>query len=134
MGDWADDPVAVAETFLHCPYLWGGNSHAGLDCSGLVQAALHACGTAAGADSDLQQTLGQEIAPQAALMRGDLLFWRGHVAMVVDTARLIHANGHSMSVAYEGISACIQRISDAGGGDVTHRRRVAGGLPPNQRA
>ncbi|MFN3605597.1 MAG: NlpC/P60 family protein [Cypionkella sp.] len=125
LGDWADDPVAVAETFLHCPYLWGGNSHAGLDCSGLVQAALLACGSAAGADSDLQQVLGEELAAQATLARGDLLFWRGHVAMAVDSTRLIHANGHAMSVAYEDISPCISRIADAGGGGVIHRRRIA---------
>lgn len=118
------DPVAVAEMFLHSPYLWGGNSHAGIDCSGLVQGALLACGIIAPADSDLQQSLGHALAPDAPLQRGDLLFWRGHVAMVVDESRLIHANGHTMSVAYEGISACITRIAAAGGGDVTHRRRL----------
>ena len=117
------DPVSTAEMFLGVPYLWGGNSAAGIDCSGLVQAALLARGIAAQADSDLQQTLGDD-ATGSAWQRGDLLFWRGHVAMVVDGARLIHANGHTMSVASEGINACIARITAAGGGPVTHHRRI----------
>lgn len=117
------DPVAVAEMFLHTPYLWGGNSRAGLDCSGLVQVAFHACGLACPGDSDLQEGLGEEIGPEASLRRGDLLFWRGHVAMVVDETRMIHANGHTMSVAYEPIAQGVARILAQGGGPVTHRRR-----------
>ena len=124
LGTHLGDPAAVAEMFLHCPYLWGGNSHAGLDCSGLVQGALLACGIPAPADSDLQQSLGAELPPEAPLQRGDLLFWRGHVAMVVDDHRLIHANGHTMSVAIEDITACTARIENAGGGRVTKRRRI----------
>jgi cell wall-associated NlpC family hydrolase len=124
LGTHLGDPAAVAEMFLHCPYLWGGNSHAGLDCSGLVQGALLACGIPAPADSDLQQSLGAELPPDAPLQRGDLLFWRGHVAMVVDDQRLIHANGHTMSVAIEDITACTARIENAGGGRVTKRRRI----------
>ena len=124
IGDWLDDPVAVAEQFLGTPYLWGGNSRAGIDCSGLVQRALLACGIACPGDSDLQEALGTEIAADAPLHRGDLLFWRGHVALVVDAQNLIHANGHSMSVAHEGIAACIARVQAQGGGAVTHRRRL----------
>jgi hypothetical protein len=124
LEDWLTDPVAVAERFLGTPYLWGGNSRAGVDCSGLVQLSLHACGQDCPADSDLQQVLGTDISPDAPLLRGDLLFWKGHVAMVVDGVRLIHANGHSMDVAYEGIDACIARIKDQTGGDVTARRRL----------
>ena len=123
LGDWMTDPVAVAEGFLGTPYLWGGNSRAGVDCSGLVQLAFHACGKPCPADSDLQQSLGTEIPPDAPLQRGDLLFWKGHVAMVVDAQTLIHANGHSMTVALEGITDCIARILDQTGGDVTARRR-----------
>lgn len=124
IGTVRRDPVAVAEGFLHVPYLWGGNSRAGIDCSGLAQAAHLACGIDFPGDSDLQQAAGTELSPDAALQRGDLLFWRGHVALVVDAVQLIHANGHSMSVAYEGIAECIQRIAAQGGGAVTHRRRV----------
>ncbi len=119
-----DDPVNVAERFLGLPYLWGGNSAAGIDCSGLVQAALLACGIMAPADSDLQRALGAEIPEHTPLQRGDLMFWRGHVALVVDAHRLIHANGHTMSVAYEGITDCTARIAASGGGAVIARRRL----------
>jgi cell wall-associated NlpC family hydrolase len=118
------DPVAVAEGFLHTPYLWGGNSRAGIDCSGLVQGAHLACGIACPGDADLQQILGQEIAKGAALRRGDLIFWKGHVALIVDENRLIHANGHTMSVAYEAIAECIARIAGQDGTPVIHRRRL----------
>lgn len=124
IGQFRSDFAAVAAEFLGAPYLWGGNSRAGLDCSGLVQMSLRACGIAAQGDSDLQQVLGDEIAPNDALIRNDLVFWRGHVAIVVDQTTLIHANGHTMSVAYEGIAPCIARIAAQGGGPVIHRRRL----------
>ena len=124
MGEVLRDPVTVAEGFVQVPYLWGGNSRAGLDCSGLVQMAHLACGLPCPGDSDQQQAMGAALPETAALRRGDLLFWRGHVALVVDGQRLIHANGHSMSVAYEPIGNCIQRIAAQGGGPVTHRRRL----------
>jgi len=123
LGDWAADPAGVAESLLGTPYLWGGNSRAGIDCSGLVQLALHACGRPCPGDSDLQQVLGTALPPDAAHTRGDLMFWRGHVAMVTDARTLIHANGHSMSVAHEPIRATIARIAAQHGGMVTHRRR-----------
>jgi hypothetical protein len=117
-GQFLTDPAAVAEQFLGTPYLWGGNSRAGLDCSGLVQMSLRACGINAPADSDLQQDLGADVTGD--LRRNDLIFWRGHVAIVLDADRLIHANAHTMSVAYEGITNCIARIDT----QVTHRRRL----------
>jgi len=123
MGDWLTDPVAVAERFLGVPYLWGGNSRAGIDCSGLVQMVHTACGIVVPGDADLQESVGQEIGA-APVQRGDLLFWKGHVALIVDEARLIHANGFTMSVAYEGIEACITRIAAAGEGSVRARRRL----------
>lgn len=125
VGEVLDDPAGIAVQFLGTPYLWGGNSRAGLDCSGLMQISLRACGIAAAADSDLQQVLGQPIAQDALLIRGDLLFWKGHVAMVIAPDQLIHANGHTMSVAIEAIAACTIRIAAQGGGPVTHRRRLA---------
>ncbi len=124
VGDWAADPVAVAESLLGTPYLWGGNSRAGLDCSGLVQIALHAAGKDCPGDSDQQMVLGHELATDDPLQRGDLIFWDGHVAMVVDNDRLIHANGHAMSVAHEETDAAINRIAASGGGSVTARRRL----------
>lgn len=117
------DPVEVAELFLGTPYLWGGNSRFGIDCSGLVQAALVACGKACPADSDMQQAVGTAFGDNEPLLRGDLLFWKGHVAMVVDDTRLIHANGHTMSVAYEGTQACIARIMEQENRPVIARRR-----------
>ncbi|NPD14421.1 C40 family peptidase [Xinfangfangia sp. D13-10-4-6] len=122
-GDHAPDPVAVAESLLHAPYLWGGNSAAGVDCSGLVQLAFHAAGLACPGDSDLQQSLGTELAPGTAPQRGDLLFWRGHVALMTSPERLIHANGYTMSVAYEPLAAATQRISTHYGGEIIARRR-----------
>lgn len=121
--DWrAEDAVSVAEMFLGTPYLWGGNSGTGIDCSGLVQLAFWAAGRACPRDSDLQAGLGQEI--EGDLQRGDLLFWKGHVAMVADADRLIHANAHHMAVAHEGIEAAIARIEAQGEGPVIARRRV----------
>lgn len=123
VGEWFGDPVAVAEMFVGTPYLWGGNSREGIDCSGLVQAAWHGCGRDCPGDSDMQQGLGAALAEDAALRRGDLIFWKGHVALVVDADRLIHANGHSMDVRHEGIGVAIARIAAQGGGPVVARRR-----------
>jgi cell wall-associated NlpC family hydrolase len=124
LGRWYGDPVEVAGLFLGVPYLWGGNSHAGVDCSGLVQMSLLACGRACPGDSDLQQGLGQEIAPDAALERGDLLFWKGHVAMMVDAEVMIHATGAFMATVIEPAAEAIARIRAQTGGDVIARRRL----------
>lgn len=118
------DPAAVAQLHFGVPYLWGGNSVLGIDCSGLVQAALLACAIACPGDSDLQQGLGSAIPEGEALRRGDLLFWRGHVAMAVDEGTLIHANAHHMAVAYEGAPQAILRIRAQGDGEILARRRL----------
>jgi hypothetical protein len=119
------DPVAVAELFLGTPYLWGGNSDQGLDCSGLVQAGCLACGIACPGDSDLQQVeLGTELPPGAPLQRGDLLFWKGHVAWVSDPDMLIHANAFHMAVAFEPVAEAIARIEAHGDGPVTAHKRL----------
>jgi len=127
---FADDPVAVAETFLHVPYLWGGKTSLGLDCSGLVQLALTACGVSCPRDSHMQETALGRAAPvnlsapdPAALNRGDLLFWKGHVAMVRDRATLIHANAFHMAVALEPIKEALARIA-GDGSQLTGVRRV----------
>jgi hypothetical protein len=124
IGHFAPDPVSVAESLLGTPYLWGGNSRFGIDCSGLVQIALHSAGKACPGDSDLQMQIGRALTPNERLRRGDLIFWKGHVAMVVNDDVLIHANSHTMSVNYEGIRDAIARISTAGGGLVQARQRV----------
>ncbi|MCX8507985.1 MAG: NlpC/P60 family protein, partial [Rhodobacteraceae bacterium] len=104
LADRLSDPAGVAEGFLGTPYLWGGNSRAGIDCSGLVQAALLACGQPCPGDSDLQWvSFGPPLPEGASLQRGDLLFWKGHVAMALDRDQMIHANGHRMAVTREGI-------------------------------
>jgi len=119
------DPAAVADLFLGTPYLWGGNSRLGIDCSGLVQAACLACGLPCPGDSAEQaRSAGSEVAADAPLARGDLLFWKGHVALALDDRRLIHANAHHMAVVYEGAEDAVRRIAAQGGGTVTGRRRL----------
>jgi cell wall-associated NlpC family hydrolase len=124
IGQWAPDPVSVAESLLGTPYLWGGNTRFGIDCSGLVQVAMHACGRDCPGDSDMQIAMGRALTPSERLQRGDLIFWKGHVAMVVNPEVLIHANGGTMSVAYEGIREAVTRIADTGGGLVQARQRL----------
>ncbi len=119
------DPVAVAEIFLGTPYLWAGNTGDGIDCSGLVQAACLACGIACPGDSDQQEkVLGEPLPQDAPLRRGDLLFWKGHVAWVAGPDRILHANAHAMAVTYEELEAAIARIEGRGDGPVTCCRRL----------
>ncbi|MDP9592199.1 UNVERIFIED_ORG: cell wall-associated NlpC family hydrolase [Shinella zoogloeoides] len=104
------DYVGVAARFLETPYLWGGRSGFGLDCSALVQLSMMMVGRAAPRDSDMQAAgLGSPI-DRADLQRGDLVFWKGHVAIMEDDKTILHANGHTMSVAREGLDAAIERI------------------------
>jgi cell wall-associated NlpC family hydrolase len=110
------DPVAVAERFLGTPYLWGGRSSLGLDCSGLVQTALEACGVPVPRDADLQEaTVGEPVdLDPRAWRRGDLLFWPGHVALVRDAATFLHANAFMMAVGIETIDEGLARIEGSG--------------------
>lgn len=105
-----NDYVAIATRFLEAPYLWGGRSGFGLDCSALVQLSMMMAGRTAPRDSDMQAAgLGTPVAREE-LRRGDLVFWKGHVAIMEDDATILHANGHTMSVAREGLDAAIERI------------------------
>mgnify|MGYP001604100124 CR=1 FL=1 len=104
-----EDYVAIAGRFLETPYLWGGRSGFGLDCSALVQLSMMMAGKSAPRDSDMQAAgLGMPI-ERDELRRGDLVFWKGHVAIMEDEATIIHANGHTMSVAREPLAAAIER-------------------------
>jgi len=106
----ANDPADVALLYLGTPYLWGGNSRWGIDCSGLVQAALLACGVPCPGDSDQQQAA---FTPETgAGQRGDLLFWKGHVAMLLDDSHLIHANAFHMQTVIESVQSAVDRIAD----------------------
>jgi len=119
-----DDPVSVATLLLGTPYLWGGNSALGIDCSGLVQAACLACGIPCPGDSDLQAAgLGLPVTDGSAPRRGDLVFWKGHVAWVAGPDMILYANAHHMAVAYEGLAEAVSRIEAQGGGPVTGHRR-----------
>lgn len=105
----SEDYVAIAETFLETPYLWGGRSGFGIDCSGLVQLAMMMAGKKILRDSDMQAGFGTTIARED-LVRGDLVFWKGHVGIMEDEKTMLHANGHTMTVARENLDAAIERI------------------------
>ena len=123
------DFVAVAERFLHVAYLWGGKTFAGLDCSGLIQIALAACGVGAPRDTDLMaQAVGEEISigdDLAGLRRGDLVFWKGHIGVMRDARTLLHANGHHMMVVSEPLRQARDRIREKSFGAITTVRRLA---------
>jgi hypothetical protein len=122
------DFVAVAERFVGTPYLWGGKTSLGLDCSGLVQVALGSAGVVWPRDTIMQEPLGSRIEPTADLSnltRGDLIFWVGHVAIVRDSVTLIHANAYHMAVAIEPIAEAVSRIHTAGS-KISSIRRLDG--------
>jgi len=116
-GEVVDDPVAVAEAFVGTPYLWGGRTSIGLDCSGLVQLAVEAAGHKAPRDADMQAAeLGEPIEWREGtkLRRGDLVFWEGHVGIMTSATDLLHANAHHMTVEIEPFAEARKRIREAG--------------------
>lgn len=122
------DPVSVAERLLGTPYVWGGNSAFGIDCSGLVQLACRACGIACPGDSDMQEAaLGVTQPQDTPRQRGDVLFWKGHVGWVADADTLLHANAFHMAVTYEPLKDAIARINAQGDGPVTRHARLTTG-------
>ena len=130
LGTHVRDYVTVAEEFLGVPYLWGGRASTGLDCSGLVQAALERAGISSLRDTDMQEATLGEALPEpidfTRLKRGDLVFWKGHVAIMVDAERMIHANAFHMMVAIERLDVAMSRIARSEAGHVTSIKRFSG--------
>lgn len=128
LGESVADPVATAESFVGTPYLWGGVSALGIDCSGLVQRAFSMGGIALPRDTDMQMTCGTRVAvtPQLHdLVRGDLVFWSGHVGIMTSPTMLVHANAHHMLVAIEPLAEAQARILSTTGLPIAAIRRLA---------
>lgn len=111
----APDWVTTAERFIGTPYVWGGNTHAGIDCSGLVQVALAGSGIAVPRDTDMQEAALGTDCRNTARQRGDVVFWYGHVGIMLDAERLIHANSFHMQVECEALQQAIERIAPLAG-------------------
>ena len=132
VGTVESDPAATAERLVGTPYLWGGRTSLGLDCSGLVQLCLAMAGIPSPRDADQQEAALGTALPQHldGLVRGDLVFWRGHVGMMLDETRLIHANGHHMAVVVEPLAVAVERIAEKSYGAVTSLRRITASAGP----
>jgi cell wall-associated NlpC family hydrolase len=129
VGERQPDYCGTAERLVGTPYLWGGRTSLGLDCSGLVQLSLLMAGRPCPRDTDMQEAaLGEALPPSLdGLQRGDLVFWKGHVGLMLDADHLIHANGHHMAVAVEPLHEAVERIAEKSFGAVTSIRRLSQG-------
>ncbi len=128
LDDVADDFVSVAERYVEVPYLWGGRTSDGIDCSGLVQVAYELAGLSCPRDSDMQQELegrDLDLGGMEEMQRGDLIFWQGHVGIMVNDMMMVHANAHHMKVVIETFHKVVGRIAAQGGGDLIAIRRPA---------
>ncbi len=114
------DYAAVAEAFFGVPYVWGGKSFAGLDCSGLIQISLAACGIRSPRDTDMMESHFPDSGPE--LERGDLVFWKGHVGVMLDGEQLLHANAHHMMVGIESLEEAAARIQKISGPPTSVKR------------
>ena len=125
IGSQPFDPVEVASRLIGAPYLWGGRGAGGIDCSGLVQLALAFAGINAPRDSDQQRALGEAIADGDPLRRGDLVFFPGHVGLMMDADAMIHANAYWMAVTIEPLADVVARLAPENDQPILARRRVA---------
>lgn len=129
VGDFLDDPLAVAQALLGAPHRLGGRTPAGTDCSGLVQQALYACGRAGPRYADQQADLGDAV-DRTQVRRGDLAVWlnadegpwRGHSAFVLDETRVLHASGAHGAVVIEALADAEARYRASGFSDPVFRR------------
>ena len=124
--DHSADAAAIASDLVGLPYLWGGRGGGGIDCSGLVQQALaRACGLAVPRDSDQQRAaIGDAVPADAALARNDIVFFPGHVGIMIDAATIVHANAHWMSVTIEPLDAVVARLAADTPDPILARRRL----------
>ena len=127
--EFSKDPIEVSKLLQHAPYLWGGNTPLGIDCSGLIQISLLLCGVDCPGDSDQQMnTLGQNLDIGSPRKKGDILFWKGHVAWVVNERQILHANAYHMATVIEEANDAIERIKKQDNNRIIAHKRLIGEL------
>ena len=125
----SEDPVEISKLLQNAPYLWGGNTTLGIDCSGLIQISLLLCGIDCPGDSDQQMnTLGQNIDIGSPRKKGDILFWQGHVAWALNESQILHANAYHMATVIEEANEAIERIKKQDNNSVIAHKRLIGEL------